>query len=84
MQASTMNNSHISNAFYLSKGRVNLTSGTYKPTGIFLCVVAGSLTVTWDDASTAVIQCVAGDAYSFREGSEAKSVAITTGTFHIG
>ena len=70
-----------SNAFPLKKGQVNLTSGTYGG-GVYLAVKDGSLTVTWDDATTSVITVEAGLAVQAVFG--VTSVAITTGTFHLG
>ena len=66
------------NAFPLGKGMVNLTTGTYGE-GIFYCIEDGDLTITWEDASTDTISCVAGNAF---EVHTATSVVITSGTFH--
>lgn len=69
------------NAFPLTQGQVNLTSGTFTDKDIFFCVADGSITITWGDATTSVIPMRAGDAVNV--SYVATSVAITTGTFHI-
>ena len=74
------------NAFPIMKGNINLTSGTKTggDLGVFWCSVAGSLTITWEDATTTVLALAVGDAVDFRQDPGITSVAITTGTFHIG
>lgn len=69
--------SYKDNSFPLTKDNVNLTSGTYAD-GAYLCTVAGSLTITWSDTTSDVIDVAEGLAVNVI-GS--KSVAITTGTF---
>ena len=70
------------NAFPLGQGKVNLTTGTITTLPkVFLCAVAGSITITWPDTTTSVIALTAGDAVEVE--ATATSVAITTGTFHI-
>lgn len=66
-------------AFPLLQGTVNLTSGTYIAT-VARCVAAGNLTITWQDGTTAVIACVAGDYYSIPAGP---SCTVSSGTFHL-
>ena len=69
--------SYKENGFPISKGRVNMTSGSVA--GLLLCVEDGAINVTWDDDSTAVISMVAGDAINF---SKAKSAVIDSGSYH--
>jgi len=68
---------YIDNAYPVQKGKVNLTTGALGATA--LCVADGSITVTWEDDSTDVLDMVAGDAIDLRN---AKSAVVTTGTFH--
>ena len=70
------------NAFPLGQGKVNLTTGTITTLPkVFLCAADGSLTITWQDTTTSVIDMTAGNAVEVE--ATATSVAITTGTFHI-
>lgn len=69
--------SYKDNSFPLTKGNVNLTSGTYDD-GAYLCTVDGSLTITWSDNTSDTINVVEGLAVNVI-GS--KSVVITSGTF---
>ena len=69
------------NAFPIGKGMLNLTTGSRTDTRIYWCRVDGSLTITWSDDTTTVIDLLVGEAVDIED--TAKSVAITTGTFHI-
>jgi hypothetical protein len=66
--------------FPLKVGLVNLTTGTKTGIHAFHCVVDGSVTITWKDSTTSVINCVEGEDYGV---IDATSVAITAGTFHL-
>lgn len=72
-----------SNTYILRKNRVNITSGNFKPTNLFLCVSDGDLTVNWKDGTSSVVTCASGEPYTF-EKDEAESVDVTSGTFHLG
>ena len=65
------------NGFPIQQGKVNLTSGSIS--GLVLCVADGSITVTWANNATDVINTVAGDAIDL---GNAKSAVVTTGMFH--
>ena len=73
-------------AFPLRKGLVNISSGVVTDPATSLrpqlahCVDDGSLTLTWGDASTAVVAFVAGDDFSI---AEAVTVEVTSGAFHF-
>ena len=71
--------SYRENSFPLSKGKVNLTTGTFGG-GAFLCTVAGDLTITWDDDTTSVVSCLEGNAFNI---VSSKSVEITSGTYQV-
>ena len=72
--------------FPLRQGLIDITTGTVTdPTSgrrplIAHCVADGSLTLTWQDASTTVVSFIAGDDFSM---VEAEAVAVTTGSFHF-
>ncbi len=65
------------NSFPIKKGGVNLTSGSIE--GSVLCVDAGSITVTWDDDTTSVIDFENGWSMDL---INVKSAVVTTGKFH--
>jgi hypothetical protein len=68
--------------FPLSKGYVNITTGTFSapcPT-MARCVSDGNIIITWNDSGTSTIACSVGDDYAF---IGAKSVEVSTGTFHL-
>lgn len=69
------------NAFPIGKGKLNLTSGTRTDKLVYWCRVAGNLTITWSDDTTTVIALTAGEAVDIED--TAKSVTVTTGTFHV-
>ena len=71
---------HVAQIFVLEKGRVNLTSGSVSNPAVVHCVVAGNIVVTWWDGTTSTIALVEGDRFGFKE---VKSVAISTGTYHL-
>lgn len=76
--------SYKENAFPVGKGKLNLTTGTIAIAGnprVLWCRVAGTLTITWSDATTTVISLGVGEAVEVE--ATATSVAITTGTFHV-
>ena len=64
------------NSFPLSQHKVNMTTGAID--GIVNCIVAGSITVTWEDDSTDVIPFAVGDSKNL---TNTKSAVVTTGTF---
>jgi len=72
--------------FPLRKGLIDITTGTVTdPTSgkrplIAHCVADGSLTLTWSDNSTTLVDFIAGDDFSM---VEAEAVAVTTGSFHF-
>jgi len=69
-------------AMPLVKGKVNLTSTAgAQVTNLVYCVVDGGFTITWDDDTTSDIAAIEGNTFSI---IGAKSVAITSGTFHLG
>ncbi len=69
------------NAFPHGKGKLNLISGTRTDNLVYLCVIAGTLTITWSDDTTTAIDLISGDAVD--PESTIKSVTITSGTFHV-
>ncbi len=71
------------NAFPIGQGKLNLTSisGVRTDTLVYWCRADGSLTITWADTSTEVVELSKGEAV--RIENTAVSVAITTGTFHV-
>lgn len=77
--------SYKDNAFPLYKKNTNLTSGVIKNNrnlpSVFLCSEDGTLTVTYTDATTKAIACIAGNAFTFLD---AETITITTGTFQVG
>ena len=66
--------------FPLAKGKVNITTGTIVGITMFICVVDGSITITWGDNTTSTIACSAGDTYGI---ADSNSVTIVSGTFHL-
>jgi len=69
-------------AMPLVKGKVNLTiADGAQITNLVYCVVDGGFTITWDDDTTSSIDAIEGNTFSI---IGAKSVTITTGTFHFG
>ena len=72
--------------FPLRQGLIDITTGTVTdPTSgrrplIAHCVADGSLTLTWPDTSTTLVDFIAGDDFSM---VEAEAVAVTTGSFHF-
>ena len=72
--------------FPLRKGLIDITTGTVtdpvsgKRPLIAHCVADGSLTLTWPDTSTTLVDFIAGDDFSMVEAS---SVDVTSGTFHF-
>lgn len=73
---------HAIQAFPLTKGKAKLTSTDGAQTGVDLihCYADGNFTITWDDATTTNIVCIAGDDYAIGKN---KSLIIISGTFHI-
>ena len=69
------------NSFPMTKGNVNLTSGSLGG-GIYLCVADGSLKIVWMDTTTETVNVVEGNAYNFTTG--VTSIEVLTGTFHRG
>ena len=72
--------------FPLRQGLIDITTGTVtdpvsgrRPL-IAHCVADGSLTLTWPDTSTTLVDFIAGDDFSM---VEAEAVAVTTGSFHF-
>lgn len=64
----------------ITQGLTSLTTGAFKNINHAYCSGAGNLTVTWLDGSTSVIACIVGESHPIAEN---KSVAVTTGTFHL-
>lgn len=69
-------------AMVLSKSGVNKTSasGALTTVRLIYCVVTGGFTITWNDNTTSNIATVEGESFVL---DSAKSVTITSGTFHI-
>ena len=72
--------------FPLRQGLIDITTGTVtdpvsgrRPL-IAHCVADGSLTLTWPDTSTTLVDFIAGDDFSM---VEAEAVAVTAGSFHF-
>jgi len=65
-----------------AQGKVNITSGTVENVKIVRCVEAGSITITWSDESTDVLDISAME--DFTLDNSAVSVTFTSGTYHIG
>ena len=70
-------------AMPLRKGKVNLTSGSYK-IKIIYCASDGNITITWDDNTTDEIVLTEGNSFAI---DGAKSIELntsaTSGIFHI-
>ena len=64
----------------LTQGLVNLTTGAKKGINHAYCSAAGNLTITWLDGTTSVVACIVGESHPIAEN---KTVAVTTGTFHL-
>ena len=78
--------SYKENAFPIDQGSIEVTTGTRVSPScnkVYWCVLAGTLTLTFGDASTDTVGLVAGDAVNFNSPNIV-SVAITSGTFNIG
>ena len=73
-------------AFPFRKGLLNISTGVVVDPRTDLrpqlvhCVIAGSIILTWPDASTNTIALDIGDDFSI---VEAESVEVSTGTFHF-
>ncbi len=67
-------------AFPLSEGLVNLTSGVFTGRILAHCSADGDITVTWVTGNTDVMSCVAGDDFTIRNNT---SIEITSGTFQL-
>ena len=80
------------NSFRLSKGYINLESGTFTAKNdehIYLCITKGTLRVTFMDDTFNDIVAPSGSAYSFSWADRSnnrgvKSIEIISGMFHIG
>jgi len=69
-------------AFPLVKSLINITSGSTDGVYLFHCIADGSITITWADASTVTVACLAGDDYTVVNGEDG-SVEVDSGTFHL-
>ena len=67
-------------AFPLTKGKVNLETGTHSDVMLIRCIVDGDITVNWDSESNSTISCVVGDDYSVDPGT---TIEIVSGKFHL-
>ena len=68
------------NGVTLTQGLTTLTTGAKKGINHAYCAVAGNLTITWIDGSTSIVAFIVGESHPIAEN---KSVAVTTGTFHL-
>jgi hypothetical protein len=66
--------------FPLIEGKTSLTSGTYTGVSALHCAASGSIIITYNTLTTETIACVAGNDFGI---INAKSVEISTGTFHL-
>ena len=78
--------SYKENAFPIDQGSIEITTGTRTSPAcnkVYWCVTAGTLTLTFADATTDTVDLVAGDAVNLASPN-IESVAVTSGTFNIG
>ena len=72
---------HLIQVMPLRKGKVNITTGVFTGITLIHCIVDGSFTITWNDATTSVIPMVENRVYSLAE--DVKSISISTGTYNL-
>lgn len=69
------------NVFPLEEDKINLTSTDTIPScDIVKCVVAGVIQLTYPSSATAAVSMAVGDVYGV---TQAKSISIVSGTFHV-
>ena len=78
--------SYKENAFPIDQGSIEVITGTRTSPAcnkVYWCRAAGTLTLTFADATTDTADLVAGEAVNCISPN-IESVAITSGTFNIG
>jgi hypothetical protein len=73
-------NNSVMQIFPLIEGQTSKTSGTFTGISAIHCVSAGNIVIIYNTLTTETIPCVAGNDYGI---INAKSVQVSTGTFHL-